>query len=222
MTTPGTLNGRESPTPNDDRGDAALAQGNMPTARSNWLRAVGYYQAAAFPYDQADENHQRAIGRMRECAVKYLRHRQPAGEVVLIPWPGGHALEGYFLPAAAGSKPGPAVILHRRARAAKGSMPQQGGALRRRSRHVGACGGLLGAAAIAPFEEIVGRSDLESTIGHIMDYLVGRDDVDEHRIANPRGRVRLFLRGAGNRVRRPVCGGGLRWRHLGICMNGRS
>ena len=35
----------------------------------------------------------------------------------------------------------------------------------------------------ARFEEVVGRSDLETTIGHIMDYLVERDDVDEHRIA---------------------------------------
>jgi dienelactone hydrolase len=168
---------------NDERGNAALAQGNMPTARSNWLRAVGYYQAAAFPCDQADEIHQRAIGRMRECAVKYLRHRQPAGEVVLIPWPGGHALEGYFLPAAAGSKPAPAVICI-------GEPGQRKEAcLSKVVRYAGDRGmsvlavDLLGAAAIAPFEEIVGRSDLESTIGHIMDYLVGRDDVDEHRIA---------------------------------------
>src|SRR5260370_27437584 len=42
---------------------------------------------------------------------------------------------------------------------------------------------LLGADDNARFEEDVGRSDLEATIGHIMDYLVARDDVDEHRIA---------------------------------------
>jgi hypothetical protein len=33
------------------------------------------------------------------------------------------------------------------------------------------------------FDEVVGRSDLETTIGQIMDYLVERDDADEHRIA---------------------------------------
>jgi dienelactone hydrolase len=42
---------------------------------------------------------------------------------------------------------------------------------------------LLGAGASARFDEVVGRSDLEATIGQIMDYLVERDDVDEHRIA---------------------------------------
>jgi hypothetical protein len=38
---------------NNERGNDALSKGNMLTARSNWLRAVNYYQAAAFPYDQA-------------------------------------------------------------------------------------------------------------------------------------------------------------------------
>jgi pimeloyl-ACP methyl ester carboxylesterase len=42
---------------------------------------------------------------------------------------------------------------------------------------------LLGAGASTRFEEVVGRSDLEATIGQIMDDLVERDDVDEHRIA---------------------------------------
>jgi dienelactone hydrolase len=42
---------------------------------------------------------------------------------------------------------------------------------------------LLGAGQDARFEEIVGRSDLEMTIGHIMDYLVERVDVDRERIA---------------------------------------
>ena len=42
---------------------------------------------------------------------------------------------------------------------------------------------LLGAGSGAAFDEVVGRSDLETAIGHIMDYLVARDDVDERRIA---------------------------------------
>ena len=35
---------------NRKRGNAALHNGNILTARSNWLRAVNYYQAAAFPF----------------------------------------------------------------------------------------------------------------------------------------------------------------------------
>jgi len=69
---------------NNEQGNDALCKRNMLTARSNWLRAVNYYQAAAFPYDQASQNHLIAEC-MRECAGKYLGHRNPAGEVVLIP-----------------------------------------------------------------------------------------------------------------------------------------
>jgi dienelactone hydrolase len=95
---------------NNERGNDALSKGNMLTARSNWLRAVNYYQAAAFSSDQASQNHMIAIECMRECAGKYLRHRNPAGEVVLIPWPSGYPLEGYFMPASAVSNRAPAVI----------------------------------------------------------------------------------------------------------------
>jgi len=38
---------------------------------------------------------------MRECAVNYLRHREPRGEVVSIPWLDDFRLQGYFLPARA-------------------------------------------------------------------------------------------------------------------------
>src|ERR1700692_3315108 len=33
------------------RAVAALGEGHLPTARSNWLRAINYYQAAAHPFD---------------------------------------------------------------------------------------------------------------------------------------------------------------------------
>jgi dienelactone hydrolase len=42
---------------------------------------------------------------------------------------------------------------------------------------------LLGQGTTSRFEEVVGRSDLETTVGQIMDYLVERDDVDPDRIA---------------------------------------
>ena len=50
---------------NSARGDTALDNGNVLTARSNWLRAVNYYLAAAFPYDLGDTKHQLAIENMR-------------------------------------------------------------------------------------------------------------------------------------------------------------
>jgi dienelactone hydrolase len=167
-----------------ERGDAALRDGNVLTAKSNWLRAVNYYQAAAFPLDRADGDHQSAIESMRRCAVDYLRHGNPAGEVVHIPWLSNYPLEGYFLPAAgSGSDRAPAVICigepgHRKEEY-----------LYKMARHASERGmsllavDLLGAGSGEAFDEIVGRSDLETAIGHIMDYLAARDDVDERRIA---------------------------------------
>jgi dienelactone hydrolase len=153
------------------------------TARSNWLRAMNYYQAAASPYDRNDNNHQIATERMRACAGRYLRYRKPAGEVVLIPWPSGYPLEGYFLPAPAGSKRSPAIICIGEPGQRKEDY------LGKLSRYASDRGmsvlavDLLGEGASSRFDEVVGRPDLEATVGLIMDYLVERDDVDAHRIA---------------------------------------
>jgi hypothetical protein len=168
---------------NRERGDAALRDGNILTARSNWLRAVNYYRAAAFPFEHADGHHQAAIESMRRCAANFLRHRNPSGEVVRIPWLSGYPLEGYFLPASGGSDSAPAVICigepgHRKEEY-----------LYKVARHASDRGmsllavDLLGAGSGEAFDEVVGRSDLETAIGHIMDYLAARDDVDERRIA---------------------------------------
>src|SRR5882757_7657973 len=59
----------------NERAIAAFAQGNLVTARNNWLRAANYYQAAAFPLDLPQDQQRAAISAMRECAVNYLRHR---------------------------------------------------------------------------------------------------------------------------------------------------
>lgn len=67
---------------NYQRGNAARDNGHLLTAKSNWLRAISYYQSAAFPFDHTDEDHQAAIENMRSCARDYLEHRSPSGEVV--------------------------------------------------------------------------------------------------------------------------------------------
>src|SRR5258708_19276740 len=168
---------------NTARGDAALAKGILPPARSNWLRALNYYQAAAFLFERADHNHLAAIESMRECAGKYLRHRKPAGEVVLIPWLSDYPLEGYFLPAPAALNRAPTIICI----GEPGQRKEE--YLSKVARHASDRGmsmlavDLMGAGASARFDEVVGRSDLEAAIGQIMDYLVERDDVVEHRIA---------------------------------------
>jgi pimeloyl-ACP methyl ester carboxylesterase len=168
---------------NCDRGNAARREGHVLTAKSNWLRAINYYQSAAFPFDRDDSHYRVAIGSMRQCARDYLEHCNPRGEVLLIPWSGGYPLEAYFLPAAEAARPSPAIIcmgepgqrkeeyLHKVAHYAR----ERGVSL--------LAVDLLGAGTDSQFDQIVGRSDLEMTIGQIMDYLVEREDVDSSRIA---------------------------------------
>jgi dienelactone hydrolase len=167
---------------NRERGNAALREGHMLTAKSNWLRATNYYQSAAFPFDRTTHCRD-AIDSMRQCARDYLQYGNPPGEVLLIPWPGGYPLEAYFLPAAKTARPSPAIIcmgepgqrkeeyLHKVARYAH----ERGMSL--------LAVDLLGAGTDSQFDQIVGCSELEMTIGHIMDYLVEREDIDTSRIA---------------------------------------
>src|SRR5205085_11935087 len=92
-------------------------------------------------------------------------------------------LDSYCPPAGETSRPSPAIIcigepgqrkeeyLHKVARYAR----ERGISL--------LAVDLLGAGTDSQFDQIVGRSDLEMTVGHIMDYLVEREDVDSTRIA---------------------------------------
>src|SRR5262245_59828864 len=67
---------------NDERGNTALGSGNPVTAKSNWLRAINYYQASIAPFDSLDRRQQVALANSRECARKYLQQQSPAGEIV--------------------------------------------------------------------------------------------------------------------------------------------
>lgn len=168
---------------NRARGNDAFGRGHVLTARSNWLRATSYYQAAASPPDLSDTDRQTAIEGMRVCAALYLAHRSPRGEVVSIPWPGGDPLEGYFLPARASADTAPTLICI----GEPGQRKEE--YLAKVTRHASDRGiallavDLFGAGPDSRFEEGVGRSNPEMIVGCIMDYLVERDDVDEHRIA---------------------------------------
>jgi dienelactone hydrolase len=166
-----------------ERGNAALACGNLLTAKSNWLRAISYYQSAAFPFDLTDDNYRAAIVSMQECARNYLRYRRPGGEVVQIPWPGGYPLEAYFLPAPNLGARAPALIcIGEPGRRKEEYLYKIARYARERGISLLAVD-LFGAGAGAQFEQVIGRPDLEGTVGLIMDYLAERNDVDAERIA---------------------------------------
>src|SRR5690242_14039467 len=160
------------------RADAAFANGKVLTARSNWLRAMNYYQAASLPFDQADESYRSAIASLRRCAASYVRHASPRGEVVQIPWPSGYPLEGYFLPAPGGSGRAAAVLCVADPGQRKEEYLYKAAHYARDRGMAMLAVDLFGADVDQDFEEVVGRRDLEATIGRVMDYLVGRDDID--------------------------------------------
>jgi dienelactone hydrolase len=166
---------------NNMRAATAFSDGHLATARRNWLRAMNYYQAAAYPIGLPQNRRNAAVEAMRGCATNYLRHRQPAGEVVSIPWLHEFPLQGYFLPA--GKDRSPAVICigepgHRKEEF-----------LFKVARHASERGiallavDLLGAGTGVQFEDVLRRHKLESAIERFVDYLSHRDDVDADRIA---------------------------------------
>lgn len=168
---------------NHERGNGALGRGHVLTAQSNWLRAINYYEAASHPLEAADGRVKAALTRMRTCARHYLEHLVPAGEVVEIPWLYDYPLQGYFLPATAGPAPAPVVICIGEPGSRKEAYLSK---MTRYARDRGMAllaVDLLGCGTGAEFENVAGRPDLEAAIGCVMDYLLARADVDEHRIA---------------------------------------
>jgi hypothetical protein len=195
------------------RADAALANGKLLTARSNWLRAMNYYQAAALPFDRGEQSHRSAIASMRRCAASYVRHASPRGEIVQIPWPSGYLLEGYFLPAPGGAGRAAAVLCVAEPGQYKEEYLYKAAHYARDRGMAMLAVDLFGTDTGEDFEEVVGRRDLEATIGCVMDYLVGRDDVDERRIAilSDGMRSSFVARGIAfdDRYAAAVCDGGI-------------
>jgi dienelactone hydrolase len=168
---------------NRERGDTALTDGLLVTARRNWLRAINYYRAALHQLDSADERRWASIVAMQECARRFLQHSTPAGEVVTLPWLDGHSLQGYFLPARSSRGRAPTVICigepgHRKEEFLFKLAPHA----RERGLSVLAVD-LLGVRGDEFLDELVCRPDLETSISCVMDYLASRTDVDFGRVA---------------------------------------
>jgi hypothetical protein len=161
----------------------AIGRGCAETAMAAWLRAIAYYQAAAFPFDGDDPRHQTVVARMRTCARAVLHCRDPQGEVVTIPWRADYPLQGYFLPARGEAGRAPAVIcLSEPGQRKEACLPKLAHLAVERGLSLLVVD-LFGSAAAERFVDIVGSRELESAVGCAMDYLTARDDVDEDRIA---------------------------------------
>ncbi|MGY3618873.1 alpha/beta hydrolase family protein [Bradyrhizobium sp. USDA 10063] len=204
---------------NRERASSAAAQGHPATARSNWLRAINYYLTAAYPFDLAPDKRQSAMASMRECAASYLNCREPRGEVVSIPWLSEFTLQGYYLPAPASGGGAPVVICIGEPGHHKEEF------LFKLARHASERGmallavDVLGDGTGLSFEKVSLHHRPERAIGPIMDYLIGRDDVDARRVAIlADGWSSSFVaRGIAfdHRFAAAVCDGGIWDLHLG-------
>ena len=166
----------------NERANAAFTSGHVLTAQSNWLRAINYYQASAFGFDVPDTDQERALRNMRDCARRYIAHLTPVGEVVnsLV---GRPCVGGLFFAGPRRYSSNACRRVHGRPRTSEGRISLQGVALRARAGNAFLAVDLLGSGAGAKFDEVVGRPDLELSVGCVMDYLTARDDIDERRIA---------------------------------------
>ena len=170
---------------NRHRAEAAFAEGHMATAQRNWLRAMNYYSAAAMPLDQADERRWVAVLAMQECARRFLAARDPAGEVVTIPWARRTFVAGLFPACApARTRAAPTVICigepgHRKEEFLFKLAPHA------RERGLVACWRWTCSATSATIisRRSCGAADLESSIACVMDYLETCSDVDFDRVA---------------------------------------
>ena len=197
---------------NRKRGEAALAQGHIKTALSNWLRAANYYRTALAFLADGDARRDRALAQMHACSRLYLQHSTPAGEVIDLPWSDGETLQGYFLPAP-GRMRRPAVICI--------GAPDQykEDHLYRMPRYAHERGlslllvDLPGQISRSPAMRAGGRYEIETAISSWMDYLVERVDIDPRRVAvfgDGLGAA-LATRGASfdGRFRAAVCDAGI-------------
>ncbi|WP_257165610.1 S9 family peptidase [Bradyrhizobium sp. SRS-191] len=161
----------------------AVRNGRPELAIRKWSGAVHCYEAAACPFSGSQPRQAVVLSRMRDCAREFLRCADPQGEVVTIPWRADYQLEGYFLPARGERGRAPTVIcIGEPGRRKEPSLFKLAAHAERHGLALLVVD-LLGNGPDCRFEEIVGRRDLESAIASVTDYVTGRDDVDEDRIA---------------------------------------
>ena len=168
---------------NDRRGDEAERAGHCRTAMNCWLRAVDCFRSAEFWLAPEDPRRLPTFDRCEAASRKWLRHLDPPGEVVDIPYEDRKTLPAYFIKSKSGGARQPVLIsfggldsfkdelwfmtghgaVQRGIAALLVDGPGQGGALRR--------------------QKIVSRYDYEVPVGRCIDWLEKRSDVDRSRIA---------------------------------------
>jgi dipeptidyl aminopeptidase/acylaminoacyl peptidase len=148
-----------------------------------WLRAANYYRQAEFWLAGEDPRRLQTFTEGERCSHQFLRHLDPPGEVVDIPYEPGKPLPAYFIRSPHGAAKQPVLIsfggidsfkdelwfmtghgaLQRGISVLLVDGPGQGGALRRHGLRT--------------------RHDYEVPVGKCIDWLLARSDIDPARLA---------------------------------------
>ncbi|WP_338828645.1 dienelactone hydrolase [Bradyrhizobium sp. 27S5] len=166
---------------NEARADLSSLNGNLITARHNWLRATTYFHAAARLPGCSSNLLKCAVDGMRRCATNFLENRIPAGQVLSIPWTEDLFLQAYYLPSAFRDN-GPVIVCI----GEPGSYKEE--LITKYASHANERGlslltvDLLGTQMALSPERLEGQK-FETAMSRILDYLAEKPGVDSSRIA---------------------------------------
>jgi len=164
----------------EDFATQAASGGSPVSASDAFLRASVYYQWAEGLLDPDDSRAAEMYGKHLSCFAGFAAHRDPAIEVVEIPF-GSQTIPAYVVPAAGVPGPAPAVLLSDGLDANKEEMFYVALALARRGITTVAFDG-PGQGAALRLQGMTARHDFEVPVGACIDWLQQRADVDSDRI----------------------------------------
>ena len=168
---------------NFQRGVEEERAGHLRTAMNCWLRAADYYRQAEFYLPPEDPRRLATFTMMERSSHGFLRHLQPPGEVLEIPYLDGKTLSAYFVRAPFAGERQPCLISMGGLDSIKDEMwfMQAHGALQRGISVLMIDG--PGQGGTLRRHRIPNRPDYEVPVGRCVDYLLTRKDVDPSRLA---------------------------------------
>jgi alpha-beta hydrolase superfamily lysophospholipase len=164
----------------EDFAGQSAESGAHVSASDAFLRASVYYQWAEGLLDPDDERAIAMYGKHLSCFAGFAAHRDPAVELVEIPF-GVQTIPAYVVPAAGARGPAPAVLLSDGLDANKEEMYYVALALARRGITTVAFDG-PGQGAALRLQGMTARHDFEVPVGACIDWLQQRPDIDPDRI----------------------------------------
>ncbi len=163
--------------------DECMREGYHVSAREAYLRASNYYRTAEF-FLHADPRDQRALDAWREsrsCFRKVCELAAPPIEPIEIPYE-GTKLPGYFLKPSDGASPKPTLILHTGFDGTAEELYFGAVPVLRRNMNCLIFEG-PGQGAVLREQNLYFRPDWERVVTPVVDYAVGRPDVDGSKLA---------------------------------------